>query len=178
MMRFFLILFALILTACASTPDPQIHSYFLELKDEAKPDAIKIGVIDVKVQVAHYLAQPGIVLQTGPNQLTAAHYHRWAEPLTVGVRRVLARQLNVNSSFEPGMMVSVELFRFHGTRDGKALAAGHWSIYDDQKQQPRYQQAFDLKQPLSQAGYGALVQTLSALLDSISHDITTHMVED
>lgn len=175
MIRFILILFTLMLTACASTPDPQIQSYFLELKDEAKPDAIKIGIIDVKVRVARYLAQPGIVLQTGPNQLTAAHYHRWAEPLTEGVLRVLAKQLNANSSLESGMTVFVELFRFHGTHDGKALVAGHWSIYDGQNPQPLHQQAFDLKQPLIKAGYEALVQALNALLDSVSHDIATYL---
>lgn len=177
MMRFFLILFALMLMACASTPDPQIHSYFLEIKDEAKPDSTKISIIDVKVQVAHYLAQPGIVLQTGPNQLTAAHYHRWAEPLTEGIRRVLTRQLNLNSTLESGITVSVELFRFHGTRDGNALVAGRWSIYDGQKPQPLHQQTFDLKQPLSQAGYEALVQTLSALLDSVGRDIRAYLAE-
>ncbi len=177
MMRFILILFTLVLTACASTPDPQIHSYFLELQDDAKTGATNIGIVDVKVQVARYLAQPGIVLQTGPNQLTAAHYHRWAEPLTEGIRRVLARRLNGDVSQEAKMTVSVELFRFHGTHDGNALAAGHWSIYDSQKPQPLYQQAFDLNEPLHQAGYEALVQTLSALLDSVSRDIMTYLAK-
>ncbi len=175
MMRFFLILFALILTACASTPEPQIHSYFLEIEADAEPGAVNTGIVDVNVQVARYLTQPGIVLQTGPNQLTAAHYHRWAEPLSEGVRRVLARQLNVNRSLASGVTVSLELFRFHGTRDGNALVAGHWSIFDGQKQQPLYQQSFDLKQPLPQAGYEALVQTLSTLLDSVSRDIMTYL---
>ena len=165
MMRIILVLFVFILTACATTSEPQIHSYFLELEKGAEPNAIKKGVADVKVQVARYLAQPGIVLQTGPNQLTAAHYHRWAEPLTEGIRRVLARRLSVETSPEVGMTLSVEFYRFHGTRDGNALAAGHWSLFDGQKPRPLHQQSFDLKKPLNQAGYEALVQSLSALVD-------------
>ena len=177
MSRFTLLLLTLLLTACASMPEPQIHSYFLEFQSAAKPDVINIGIVDVKTEVARYLAQPGIVLQTGPNQLTAAHYHRWAEPLSEGVRRVLARQLNVNRSLESGMTVSVELFRFHGTRDGHALVAGHWSIDDGKQLQPLHQQSFDFKQPLPHAGYDALVQTLSALLDSVGRDIMTYLVK-
>lgn len=181
MTRFTILLLTLLLMACASTPEPQIHSYFLEIENDAKPGAVTIGIIDVKVQMARYLAQPGIVLQTGPNQLTAAHYHRWAEPLTEGIRRVLAGKVNVNRTLGDaqgsGMTLSMEFYRFHGTHDGNALVAGHWSIFDGQKQQPLYQQSFDLKQPLPQAGYEALVQTLSALLDTVGRDIMTYLAK-
>lgn len=45
------------------------------------------------VEVANYLQTQNMAVRTGTNEVNFALFHRWAEPLDAGIRRVLAEDL-------------------------------------------------------------------------------------
>lgn len=49
------------------------------------------------VEVANYLKTKDMAVRTGTNEVAFDLFHRWAEPLDDGVRRVLAEDLRANS---------------------------------------------------------------------------------
>ncbi len=56
--------------------------------------ATRVCAIRVRpVELADYLQTKDIAVRTGPNQMKFALFHRWAEPLDAGIRRVLVEDL-------------------------------------------------------------------------------------
>jgi len=91
--RIGLLLLALSLAACGSTP----RSDYYRLSSagaggSGDTPAIGIGPI----QIPEYLNRNSMVFSRGDNQLHIASFQRWAEPLSEGVKRVLG--LNLSSA--------------------------------------------------------------------------------
>ncbi|WP_167495364.1 PqiC family protein [Vibrio comitans] len=109
-----------------------------------------------------YLEGPGIVYRLSETEVEVASHNVWAE----NVRNMLINQLqqyrmpDVNGP--PNLSVHFE--RFNGSYTGNAELKGDWKL-------GVHSGDFDIKQPLDDEGYDALVQALNQGLDSLMQDI-------
>jgi uncharacterized lipoprotein YmbA len=178
-MKYFLIIFIVMLAACSSQP-PQQHSYLLRspstLESRALSEAPAIGL--GTVHVANYIDQPGIVLETANGQVHAARHHLWAEPLRASLRRYLVTEISSNidqdiadSSRLPSVekRIEVQIDQFHGTPNGNARLVAYWQIISGADSQS-YQ--FSDQQTLAADGYDALVAAQTTLLSRLAAAIS------
>ena len=146
-----LLLTLLALAACAQAPATgEQHSLLPSARLAAHQQAL-----DPRLQVAGYLDQAGLVLETGPATLTGARSHRWAEPLEAQLERSLAAAL---PDTEGELRVTVS--RFQGTADGDARVSGEWRFLGTDGR--RAGGTFDKRQALKRDGYEELVLRLDA----------------
>ena len=95
------------------------------------------------VELANYLQTKDMAVRTGTNEITFALFHRWAEPLDAGIRRVLAQDLRAAPAIrnvitdEPApagcsvYTLSVHVLTCEGIRTdhmGSAAFAAVWEI--------------------------------------------------
>ena len=181
-----LISVVVLITACSSTPKTDIHYFVLnpsinnstntssstnsnlDLEHETNRSTA-INTIELKpIQLAKFLDQPGIVLQTDQHEIKVAHYHRWAEPLKKNLHRYIAQSLGINHTSEHLQTLEIQFQQFQGTQEGGALISGHWKI--NQVSQP-----FSYQAPLTKTGYTELVTQLAFLLDQLCADILNQL---
>ena len=107
----------------------------------AKLPDVAIGVGPVRIP--QYLERPQIVRRSGQNQLGMAEFAQWAEPIRVNLSRVLAENLSVllttkHVSLFPWLksanidyQIILEITRFDGNPENKALLRSKWSIFGE-----------------------------------------------
>lgn len=161
----------LILSACASAP-PATQHYLLRGEPPAKTGQLApssrfaIGV----VEVAAYIDQPGMVIETAPGELHAGKQHQWAEPMREAVRnfvvaevsRDLGEDIFPRAFSEADTFFSVRIDQLHGAVDGQAVLAAFWWIRRGGEVLASYK--FYETQPLDADGYAALARAEKALL--------------
>ena len=79
----------ILLSGCAGSPVVEDHDYLLRPQKMTVSSGSRSVVHLKPVTVAPYLAQKGLVLQTGSSEINVAKHHRWAEPLDEAVERYL-----------------------------------------------------------------------------------------
>ncbi len=163
-------LLALPLTACVSVPADTSRQYLLP--GATQPPAANVTLPDLQLHLAAYLDQSGIVLQNGPVTVTAARQHRWADPLPAQLRRSLRYHLSEDGVPAQGRL-TVDVVQFQGSNDGHALVAGHWQFENHQGGEQSGQ--FQIRQPLNQDGYGALVKQLDAAWATVAQSISEQL---
>ncbi|MFP1677683.1 membrane integrity-associated transporter subunit PqiC [Alloalcanivorax sp. C16-2] len=159
-----LLLMLLALTACAQAPVTGERHYLLpsaRLAAQQQPLALRL-------QVAGYLDQAGLVLETGPATLTSARSHRWAEPLEEQLKRSLAAALPKTDG-----ELRVTVSRFQGTTDGDARVSGEWRFQGTGG--PPVGGTFDKRQALERDGYEELVLRLDAAWMEAAGDIARRL---
>lgn len=102
----------------------------------APPDAAGLAVGVRRLDLAAYLATPGIVVRHGPRQIVRSEFHRWAEELGEGINRALAGYLRERGGFRRidvapwapaaghDYLVQVRVLRFEGVVPGGPATAG------------------------------------------------------
>ena len=174
---------ALLLGACASSPD--VRFYTLDTMPAVagvKTTSKTIGLGPLRMP--DYLKRPQIVTQESGNQLAIAEYDRWAEP----VERVFARTLAINvdsllnsaivaqfpynAMVEPDIRVVGRVQRFDTDETGTAILDVQWGAGDGKGGNliaPRrgiYKAiATDPKD------YGSIVRALSQTVELLSKDM-------
>lgn len=94
------------LSGCSLSRDtPQLRQYVLgaamsassavSAAEASEVPGLVVGVR--RLQLADYLAQPGIVTRRGANEVIVSEFHRWGEDLDEGITRVAARRLAATS---------------------------------------------------------------------------------
>ncbi|OLO03366.1 MULTISPECIES: ABC-type transport auxiliary lipoprotein family protein [Salinicola] len=175
-----LTLAAVAMAGCAAQSTPT-NRYTLPEADSQPPttgpQARKLTV--VPVEVASYLDQEGIVMQTSDIELNAANQNLWAEALgqqlTRRLRQSLAADLPavmvLNAAHgEPGAQrLTLSVDQFQGRYDGQAVASGEWQLHDGNRLLA--QRHFDVSRPLSDDGYPALVRTLGGVWEEVASEI-------
>ncbi len=173
----------LMLAGCASTPPAPVEYLLRPPLSEtpsaptAEPARVALG----RLQIAPYLDQTGIVIATGDHRIEVAQDHRWAEPLSHSLRRMLQVDIakaagepvaeNSNEAGYQGIIVDVNVHRLHGSLDGKVMIDADWQLRDSASGAllGRYRFAHTA---LTQApGYAALVQAHVVLLGDLSKAI-------
>jgi len=170
--------------ACAGTSaPPQTSYYLLPVEGPAgvtRLDApVKVGLS--RIQVADYLSQDGLIVETTDGTIRPARFHEWAEPLSDGLRRVLFEQISTalgyaistdtarRSDWE--LVLDVEIDRLHGTLSGDAILVARWRLTPREAPERSVAYRFSQTQPLQHEGYPALVETETMLLQELSDAI-------
>lgn len=177
----------LFLVACGGSA-PARTQYLLRSQTTADSGRVtlpaRVGL--ARVVVAPYLDQAGIVVETGPNAVTPAQHHLWAEPLEKAtllfLRDEISRALDEEIGIDPsdrtlwkyGVEVLIE--QLHGTMGGQAVLAASYRIT------PRTGASaagyrFSRAAPLPREGYGGLVEAEAGLLRELAAAIAASVRE-
>ena len=188
-MRITALVASLLLIACAGDPRPPETHYVLRADTPVQTARVEAPVaIGLRsVQAATYLRQPGLVIETGANQMRAASYHQWAEPLEEGLFRFLRAEISNalgydvsgdvvrRKQWEYGVEVRVD--QLHGTLSGEALLSASWRITQGAGADEVGKYRFTQSAPLAQDGYPALVEAEIGLLRQLAAAIAASLRE-
>jgi len=158
-------LLLVVLASCGSTPETRTYSLAPFDPAAVAPQASSVRVT---VQIAPYLAPAGIILGEGAHARGYAAHHVWAEPLDVGVARVLDVELARTAG--PGRLddVRVALEQFHGDESGVVVLRSTWSaVVDGEERGGR----FWASETLQGDGYDAMVRAHHALVVRLAREI-------
>ena len=173
---------------CSSTPTPTtLYLLPAELPkgSAAVPQPVRVGL--GRVEVAPYLGEPGLVIETQARQVRSARYHRWAEPLDEGLRRFLQAQISEALGYDIGAdktqqkrwarTVEVRIDRLHGTLDGEAVLVARWRIVPKKSANEVQEFRFSASEPLPREGYAGLVDAEIALAQQLASAIADSLRE-
>jgi len=178
----------LVALACAGT-SPPITRYLLPVNVpegvERIDPPIRVGL--ARVEVAPYLDQPGLVVETQVGQIRPASQHQWAEPIALGLQRHLRAELTTALGFgvsgNPSQRhrwdyaVDVSIDRLHGTLAGDAMLVAHWRVTPLQSGRDPVTYRLAAREPLAAQGYAALldaeVELTRALAAAIADSVQT-----
>ncbi len=134
------------------------------------------------VEIAAYLDQPGLVMETAAGEMRPASQNLWAEPIFDGVRNFLATEIaqthgqellptNLNKNTT---VVNIRIDQLHGTLDGKANIVAYWWLVraDEVVALNRFSQS----RTLEASGYSALVDAEKILLAELAQKIAASLV--
>ncbi len=180
------IFITLILSSCtATTKAVRYYSLNTNTNDLSMTNKQKNRprVIIDNVALPELLRQNGLVSQMGVNELYAANYHRWAEPLERSIAKSLVHLLNQknnNYKFESlagrwnkGAKYTLRLAfdNFQGSQSGKVIESGHYWFYDQHDKLLLDNNFFSTKDVLKD-GYLAVVEQLKLSLDALALKIS------
>ena len=179
------------LTACGSQPvKDQYYSLVLAADDTPAPVTVEKPtkqIIVGPIQLARYLTQPGLAMQTGASQILVANHHFWAEPLDEAIGKVLVRdisqQVNAVAVDRAGgrwtqngdCQLRVEFDKFHATENSQVVTTGRYWIHESNDTRKR---EFDIVRRLSTDGYAHAVHQLRATLATLAGEIVKQMSID
>lgn len=175
------------LSACTSAPI-NINYYALntEISDseEHSQNIVEKPLIVIEaIELAEFLRQQGIVVETDSNQLHMSSQHRWAERLDEALSRNLIVQLETklpNYRFEnakvhwnkqPKYRANLSFSHFHSSINRQAVIAGRFWILN-QENQLLTKQSFYLTRDLKKNGYSHAVNQLNLTLKELAQLLT------
>lgn len=138
--------------------------------------SIGVGPLDFPA----YLNRSQIVTRTGENELKAAPFANWAEPLEANVKRVLAENLADLTGSEaiylypwrmdeaPQAQLRLAIDRFDAERDGEAVLVVRWEWLDREGVPLMRRERTVLRRPVEGDGDEAVVAALSRLMADYS----------
>ena len=168
----------LLLAACSSQP---VDTHYYLLRGDHLPESRSLTASGDyalgNVDIAGYIDQPGIALETGGGQIRPALHHQWAEPLHQSARSFLQREIStlLGEDVFPVRMSAAEtvldirIDQLHGTDDGKAVLLAYWWLRRGDEILKPHQ--FGKSLALKSDGYAALVEAEKALLNSLARQI-------
>lgn len=190
-----LVLSCCLLSACFGGAKPQATQYYL-LRTESSTFANDSSAAKVtprqlapihlaSVQVAPYLNQSGLIMETDNQRIVAARYHQWSEPLNNSIPRFLSRSISDLYGAEitgPALSVSnahttidIHIEQLHGQENGDVILEASWSLRPSVLPSGRSTTpqvfAFNDTLPLAEDGYDALVAAEKQLLTNLASAI-------
>jgi uncharacterized protein len=183
MMKVAYLLFLVLLAGCASQAVEPSY-YLLRSKQDLSTGTLSpsrdfsLGT----VEIAAYLDQPGLVMETADGQMRPASQNLWAEPVFDGVRNLLATEiaqahgqdLLPTKLTKTTTVVNIRIDQLHGTLDGKATIVAYWWLVraDEVIALNRFSQS----RTLEASGYSALVDAEKILLAELAQKIAASLV--
>ncbi len=184
MVRHFLV-FCLVaaLAACASAPESK--SYYLLAPPVVSAEISGAGdkrptLVIESVELAEYLRQSGLVMQSGENQLTISRTHLWAESLDQAVPKALLGQMQQKSEnyrfylkFSDYVSQTDYRLRLHieslqATDRGEVVASGRYQLISNADPANPVSANFYFRQHLTADGYAHAVEQMRTLLGQIA----------
>jgi uncharacterized lipoprotein YmbA len=171
------------LAGCAS--EAVEPSYYLLRSNQDAPSGKLTPSRDYSlgtVEIAPYLDQPGLVMETADAQMHPANTNLWAEPIYDGVRNYLSAEIAQATGYEllpeklnkTATVVNIRIDQLHGTLDGTAHIVAYWWLVRDDKLVTLNRYADSRK--LQASGYGALVEAEKVLLSELAKQIAASLV--
>ena len=172
------LLLVVLLAGCASqTIEP---SYYL-LRSNSELQSRELNPSEKysmgRVEIAAYLDQSGLLMETASGEMRPARHNLWAEPMYEAIRNfllieiaqakgedILPSRLNKRAT-----VIDVRIDQLHGTYDGKATLVAYWWLRTDGEVVATYQ--FAESQTLGTDGYAAMVAAEEALLSRLAQKI-------
>jgi uncharacterized lipoprotein YmbA len=175
------------MTGCAGSSAPA-RLYVLTPAPEARvaplgaavPGSPALGVGPVRIP--GLLDRPQVVTRRGADEIDAAEFDRWGEPLADSVPRILAENLAALRTTErvalfawdpaPSVQhqVVVDVMRFDGAIGGDVVLDARWRILATDGQELSVNRSV-LTQPTGGTGYPAVVGAMSRALGALSREI-------
>ena len=172
------------LAGCSSTPAPPIEYYVLAPAVSATDSVVELAnrptVVIESVDLAAYLRQSGMIIQTGNNQLLVSRTHLWAESLELALPKALLRKLQQQSDQysyylktldwvgQTDYRLRLRVDSLQATEQGEVVAAGRYQIIPAKSPLDPVFVDFNLHRDLQQDGYAAAVAEINALLGQIA----------
>ncbi len=141
--------------------------------------AIGIGPVTFPDQ----LDRPAIVTQTGKNQITINEFHRWAGSLKQNFTRVMTQNLALllgtdqvmsrpwERYFKPDIRITVDVQEFGGQPGAQAKLNTTWMIIEEGKVGEAAVHRSEIREPVSDDSYEALVAAQSRARANLCRDI-------
>lgn len=172
--------------ACAS--EPLSISYYLlstPSAEQARTQSMteKKTLVIEDVEMAAYLRQSGIVMQTSGSQLQISKQHLWAENLELSVPKYLATAIQNQSAnyqvfvrnldFVPNAQYSlrVHIDNLQATDQGEVVSSGRYQLIDNEDSSRSIAVDFYFETDLQDDGYSHAVAKIRDLLSDIAADI-------
>ncbi len=182
-MKYSYLLLLALLAGCAGQPE-EPSSYLLRSSHELQTRTLEpskqfsMGT----VEVASYIDQPGLVLETDNGEMHHARHNLWAEPVYEGVRNSLVTSISHLSNMdllphelaETPVVLDIYIDQLHGTREGSARLVALWWLRSGGQLVSAHQ--FSEEKLLETSGYPALVQAEEALLEDLARAIANTLV--
>ncbi len=129
-----------------------LHYYALvppvSKSDEVIQRADKPALVIERVELAEYLQQSGMIIQTGNNQLQVSRNNLWAESLELALPKALVRDLQLQSDEYSYYLKSVDwiprtdyrlrlrIDSLQATDQGEVVAAGRYQLISENGSDP------------------------------------------
>ena len=180
----------LLLGACSNSPDPRL--YLLQsvagaanFGDTNQNDlTIEIG----EISLPKHLSGDRIITYVEPNQVVAAEFDRWAEPLDWNISSVIARNLSSllgtavvldyrsNLKITPVFTVEVSIIEFSIYPGRKVSLVALWSLQDASGKNMAVR-SFNMQKPSPGGNYVHAVRDMSELIGILTEEIARAIVE-
>ena len=171
-----------LLAGCASQTIPPTY-YLLRSNQSLQSSALttskqfSLG----KVEIAAYLDQPGLVMETAVGEMRPASQNLWAEPVYDGVHNFLSteiaqasgRQLLPTKLARDTTVVNIRIDQLHGKLDGQAIIVAYWWLVSGDAVTTLNR--FSESRALTSSGYAALVDPEKALLAELAQRIAASL---
>ena len=181
--RFAVACLVLLLAACGSPPKERYYTLTAAASAPAPAAGASTSSIAVgPVTVPEMVDQPQFVVQVGANQVAIYEFHRWASPLKGEIARVIAANLAQELGTvrvwsyaqatlpKPDYQVLVDVQRFDSALGDAVTVEALWTVRSAAGGGPKTGRS-SVREPVSGAGFDALVAAHSRALAQVSRDI-------
>lgn len=176
-----------LLAGCSSSPRVTFYTLNVATTNEAPPPSINSVAIG-PVTIPDMQDRPQLVVRTSANRVDILETHRWAESPKSEIPRIIAADLGIllkparvstypqNAGQEAEYRVLLDIQRFEMTAgEGVGLEA-LWSVRRSDGGVPKTGRS-KVSEPVSAAGYDALVAAQSRALAAVSRDLAQALRE-
>lgn len=177
----------LYLYGCSSPPSNFYLLSSLELHQanhlHAQPIYLGLGPIDI----AQYLQQPQIITRLSDNQVNINEFHRWAEPLADGVKRIINQNLSllVPSNHianypwpvktRVDYRISMTIVRFDVQYNGESVLVARWKITNEDTTKTYLSRANRYSSYANINDYSSIVGSMNENITNLCRDIAEHL---
>ena len=193
-MGLLLVVLVCVLLPAGCVRTQQVRYYQLSAQEAAPntPASAEAGrmVIGIgPVRLPEYLDRPQLVTRLTPNRLQLADSHRWAEPLSENIPRVLGENLTAllgtdrillhpwPSSSTADYQLLIEVLHFENESDGSARLVARWSVKGKDGGVVLSERRSSHLVPATSQGQEGEVAALNGALGSFSREIAQALTE-
>lgn len=181
------LLFPLLLLGCSSTPTPSFYvlsgldnNALHDTRINTKRSSLRLAV--GPVTIPQYLNRPQHVIFRDHHQVTLLEYHRWAQPLTDSIPKLLATNLSKllhtnhilmfpwRGGVKYDVQVEVHILDFYADEHVAVLKA-RWHIKTEQGERIRYSKTSRYELGNQMADDAGRVAAMSHALEALSREI-------
>lgn len=188
------LLITLLVAGCTGKT-PQAVYYTLNVTkdtDEALqaivvPQDILVGVGSVKFP--DELDRPSIVTRSGLNRLEVNEFHRWGGSLKKNFTRVVVENISIlmqtdqvmarpwERYFQPDVRIAFDISQFDGRLGEYATLNLTWMAFRKEKDEPLIVRRSDIREPVTDNTYDALVAAQSRAIFRLCREITEALLQ-
>jgi len=156
----------------------------------AAPTPVDSGpaLVIERIELAEFLRQAGLVLQTGPQQLQLSRQHLWAQGLDEALPRLLLQELQrqtaqhrillaTDHAQAPAWRLRLQLDAFHALDSGEVVCAGRFQLIDTATGNSRVRE-FHLREGLQDNGHAHAVGQLAGLTRELAVLVARELAGD